>query len=73
MDNPVKPKRRGSFEAWRGTVQDAMPLARSQQRNENPTAVQDKDRVKFKKPSETLGFAYEEIPTFDVGYARELG
>lgn len=73
MDNPVKPKRVGSFEALMGSVQDAMLLGMSQQRNEHPTSEQSRDYVRFKKPSDTLGFIYEEIPRFDVDYAREFG
>jgi hypothetical protein len=75
MDNQVKPIRIGSFEALMGTVRDTLLNGMIEQRNENKSRDyhEPKQRLRFKKPSETLGFIYEEIPTFDVEYARELG
>jgi hypothetical protein len=75
MDNQVKPTRIGSFEALMGTVRDTILIGMIEQRkeNQNPNSHQPKQVLRFKKPSETLGFIYEEIPTFDVEYARELG
>jgi hypothetical protein len=75
MDNQVKPTRIGSLEALMGTVRDTILIGMIEQRkeNQNPNSHQPKQLLRFKKPSETLGFIYEEIPTFDVEYARELG
>lgn len=75
MDNHVKPTRVGSFEALMGTVRDALLAGMIEQRNENKNKDHNepKQRLRFKKPSETLGFIYEEIPSFDVEYVRELG
>lgn len=75
MDNPVRPTRHGSFEALMGTVQDTLLFGMSEQRNQNQNraSFQQKDVLKFKKPSETLGFAFEEVPRFDVQYAKEFG
>jgi hypothetical protein len=75
MDNQVKPTRIGSLEALMGTVRDTILVGMIEQRkeNQNPNSHQPKQVLRFKKPSETLGFIYEEIPTFDVEYARELG
>ena len=75
MDNQVKPTRTGSFEALMGTVRDTLLNGMIEQRNENAhrNPHEPKQRLRFKKPSETLGFIYEEIPTFDVEYAREYG
>lgn len=75
MDNAVKPKRPGSFEALMGTVRDTLLIGMSEQRNDDVKKDNHESRLslRFKKPSETLGFIYEEIPTFDVEYAKEFG
>ena len=75
MDNQVKPTRIGTFEALMGTVRDTLLSGMIEQRyeNKNKDHQEPKQLLRFKKPSETLGFIYEEIPTFDVEYARELG
>lgn len=75
MDNPVKPTRPGSFEALMGTVRDTLLMGMAEQRNENVKKDHHEPRLslRYKKPSETLGFIYEEIPTFDVDYAKEFG
>lgn len=76
MDNPVKPTRTGSFEALMGSVCDTLLAGMMEQRIENKNnrdSFQPKNVLRFKKPSETLGFAFEEIPTFDVEYAKEFG
>jgi hypothetical protein len=75
MDNQVKPTRMGSFEALMGTVRDTLIVGMMEQRleNKNKHINEPESRIRFKKPSEALGFIYEEIPTFDVEYAKELG
>jgi hypothetical protein len=75
MDNQVKPTRIGSLEALMGSVRDTLLNGMIEQRNENKHKDYHEPRqsLRFKKPSEMLGFIYEEIPTFDVEYARELG
>lgn len=75
MDNSVKPTRPGGFEALMGTVRDTLLMGMAEQRNENVKKDHQERRLslRYKKPSETLGFIYEEIPTFDVDYAKELG
>ena len=75
MDNQVKPTRTGTFEALMGTVRDTLLNGMIEQRYENKSKEHNepKQLLRFKRPNETLGFIYEEIPTFDVEYARELG
>lgn len=75
MDNQVKPTRVGSFEALMGSVRDTLLVGMMEQRieNKNKDTPQPRSSLRFKKPSEMLGFIYEEIPTFDVEYAKELG
>jgi hypothetical protein len=75
MDNQVKPTRVGSLEALMGSVKDTILVGMKEQRMENKNNNTNEPRqvLRFKKPSETLGFIYEEIPTFDVEYAKEFG
>jgi hypothetical protein len=75
MDNKVRPTRIGPFEALIGTVQDTFLLGMNQQQTDhnNKNDNQPKQLLRFKKPIETLGFIYEEVPTFDTEYAREFG
>ncbi len=65
----------GSFEALMGTVRDTLLIGMTEQRVENKTKNNDESKqlLRFKKPSETLGFIYEEIPMFDIEYAKEFG
>jgi len=65
----------GSFEALMGTVRDTLLIGMTEQRIENKTKNNDESKqlLRFKKPSETLGFIYEEIPMFDIEYAKEFG
>ncbi|CAF1179343.1 unnamed protein product, partial [Adineta ricciae] len=75
MDNPVRPTRSGSLEALMGSVRDSLLVGMTEQRAENKRrpSFEAKDLCKLKKPNEALGFLYEEIPTFDVAYAKEFG
>ncbi len=76
MDNQVKPTRTGLFEAIVGTVQDTLLLGMLEQRIENKNNNdnnQPKQLLRLKKPNQALGFIYEEIPMFDVEYAKEFG
>ena len=75
MDNPVRPTRSGSLEALMGSVRDSLLVGMIEQRAENKRrpSFDAKDLCKLKKPNEALGFLYEEIPTFDVAYAKEFG
>jgi hypothetical protein len=76
MDNQVKPTRTGLFEAMMGTVQDTLLLGMLEQRIENKNNNdnnQPKQLLRLKKPRQSLGFIYEEIPMFDVEYAKEFG
>jgi hypothetical protein len=75
LDNKIKPTRMGSFEALMGTVRDTLLIGMTEQRVENKTKNNDESKqlLRFKKPSETLGFIYEEIPMFDIEYAKEFG
>ncbi|CAF2212729.1 unnamed protein product [Rotaria magnacalcarata] len=75
MDNPIPPKRSGSLEALMGGIHDAMLSCMLEQRNEsdNSNTIESRSSLRMRKPNETLGFIYEEIPTFDVEYAKEYG
>jgi hypothetical protein len=75
LDNKIKPTRMGSFEALMGTVRDTLLIGMTEQRVENKNKNNDEQKqlLRFKKPSETLGFIYEEIPMFDIEYAKEFG
>ncbi len=75
MDNQVKPTRMGSFEALMGTVHDTLLVGMNEQRmeNKNKGIHEPRQLLQLKKPSQALGFIYEEIPTFDVEYARQFG
>lgn len=72
MDNSARPTRLGGLEALFGSVRDTLLLGMMEQRIENKNN-EPRQTLRFKKPSETLGFMYEEIPKFDVQYAKELG
>ncbi|UJR22875.1 hypothetical protein I4U23_025904 [Adineta vaga] len=75
MDNPIKPTRSGSFEALMGSVRDTLLLGMTELRAKNQTnsLYEPKERLRLRRPNETLGFVYEEIPKFDVEYAKEFG
>ncbi|CAF1183416.1 unnamed protein product [Adineta steineri] len=75
MDNQNKPTRTGSLEALMGSLRDTLLIGMSEQRleNQNQTNNEPKSSLRLKKPNEALGFVYEEIPTFDVEYAKEFG
>jgi hypothetical protein len=75
MDNQVRPTRPGGLEALMNTIQDRFLMGMVEQRIENKNKNTNTPRLslRLKKPSEMLGFIYEEIPTFDVEYAREVG
>ena len=75
MDNQVRPTRSGGLEALMSKVHDGFLIGMAEQRieNKNKNPNTPRSSLRFKKPSEMLGFIYEEIPTFDVEYAKEFG
>lgn len=75
IDNPVKVTRPGSLEALMGTIRDKMLVGMSQQKEQNGENNSRVPRplLRLKKPLESLGFIYEEVPTFDMDFAREYG
>ncbi|CAF3389825.1 unnamed protein product [Rotaria socialis] len=75
MDNPIPPKRTGSLEALMGGIHDTMLACMLEQKNENNNSntIESRSNLRIRKANEALGFMYEEIPTFDVEYAKEYG
>ncbi|CAF3177043.1 unnamed protein product [Rotaria sp. Silwood2] len=76
MDNPVRPIRTGSLEALMGGLHDTFLACMMEQRIENKqnnNNYESRSFLRLKKPNEALGFIYEEIPKFDVEYAKEFG
>ena len=75
MDNPAKVTRPGSLEALMGTVRDRMLTGMSQQQEQNNRNGDRSARplLRLKRPLESVGFIYEEVPTFDMNFAREYG
>ena len=75
IDNPVKVTRPGSLEALMGTLRDKMLVGMSQQKEQNSRDASRLPRplLRLKKPLESFGFIYEEVPTFDMDFAREYG
>ncbi len=57
------------------SVRDTLLIGMKEQRIENANKKDDEPRqvVRLKKPNEKLGFIYEQIPTFDIEYAKEFG
>ncbi|CAF1162357.1 unnamed protein product [Rotaria sordida] len=77
MDNPVRPTRPGGgVEALMGGLHDTLLACMVEQRIENKinnNTIESRPLLRLKKPNEALGFIYEEIPKFDIEYARQFG
>ncbi|CAF3753761.1 unnamed protein product [Rotaria sp. Silwood1] len=75
MDNQIRPTRTGGLEALMGGLHDTFLACMMEQRieNKNNNTYESRSLLRLKKPNETLGFIYEEIPKFDVEYAKEFG
>ncbi|CAF5095051.1 unnamed protein product, partial [Rotaria socialis] len=58
-----------------GGIHDTMLACMLEQKNENNNSNTNESRsnLRIRKANEALGFMYEEIPTFDVEYAKEYG
>ncbi|CAF5116589.1 unnamed protein product, partial [Rotaria socialis] len=58
-----------------GGIHDTMLACMLEQKNENNNSntIESRSNLRIRKANEALGFMYEEIPTFDVEYAKEYG
>lgn len=60
-----------------GTVKDRFLLGMLEQKEErerrHEASSDRRSLLRYRNPIETLGFVYDEVPMFDVNYAKEYG